>query len=141
MRFSKLYILLLAVFVFLPGCGQEVIPEMKECISAHGNMQKYQEVIKKYAAPELLPDITICCTLENSRVIHTEKVGDVLYYWEEGRLLESSYEIPAQTIQMIKVGWKNKKIVYLEFLGPMRFHEKKFVKSPEALLKERKITR
>lgn len=141
MKFSKLCItIILSSFIFI-SCSPGTIPEMKECMNAHGSLEKYSKVIKKYASPELLPKINVCCTLTDSRIINSEKVGDRIYYWEEGRLLETSYEIPSDTIQIIKVGWENKKIVYIEFLGPLKFHERKYIKSKEAKAKERKITR
>ena len=121
------------------GCGQQVIPEMRECMNAHGSLENYREVIKKYATPELLQDITICCALKNNRIINSEKVEDTIYYWEEGTLLETSYEIPSDIIQIIKVGWKDRKIVYLEFLGPIKFQKDKYIKSKENLAREKKI--
>ncbi len=141
MKYPKKLIVLLFSALVISGCGIKVNPEMKECMNAHGSLEKYREVIKKYASPDLLSDLTICCTLVDNRVIASEKAGDITYYWEEGRLVESSYEIPSDIIQIIKVGWKNKKIVYLEFLGPMKLHEKKYIKSKDARAKERKITR
>jgi len=134
-------IVFLVFSVFFIGCGQNIIPEMQECLDAHGSRDKYNEVIKKYASPELLKDITVCCALEKSRIIHSEKAGDILFYWEEGKLPENCFEIPSDVIQIVKVGWKDKKIVYLEFLGPMKCNEEKYVKSKEELLKEKKITR
>ncbi len=141
MKYSKLCITFLLFSIFFIGCSPSVSPEMQECMDAHGSLKKYREVIKKYASPEFLEDLTVCCTLEKSRIIHSEVVGDITYYWEEGTLLETSYEIPSDVVQIIKVGWKNKKIVYLEFLGPMKFHEGKYIKSKEAKLNEQKITR
>jgi hypothetical protein len=127
--------------IFFAGCSQNIIPEMKECMDAHGSRDKYIEVIKKYAAPSLQQSIIVCCALEKSRIIHSEKAGDILFYWEEGRLPESCFEIPSDAVQIVKVGWKDKKIVYIEFLGPMKCNEDKYIKSKEELLKEKKIAR
>lgn len=141
MKSCKHCIAFLVLSVFFIGCGQNIIPEMKECMDAHGSRDKYNEVIRKYAAPELLQNITVCCALEKSRIIHSEKTGDIIYYWEEGKLPETCFEIPSDVIQIVKVGWKDKKIVYLEFLGPMKCNEGKYVKSAEELAKEIKIAR
>ena len=141
MKYAKLLLMCFFSTLIISGCGKAVIPEMKECMQAHGSLKKYREVVKKYASPELLPTLSICCTLLDNRIIATEKVGDTIYYWEEGRLLETSYEIPSDIIQIVKVGWKDKKIVYFEFLGPMKLYEQKYIKSAEAKARERKITR
>ena len=141
MKYGKLVIMLFFSALVVSGCSVSVSPEMKECMNAHGSLEKYREVIKKYAIPEIMSDITICCTLIDNRIISKEQVGDITYYWEEGTLIETSYEIPSEIIQIIKVGWKDKKIVYLEFLGPMNLHEKKYIKSKATKEKERPITR
>ena len=139
MKFLKILLILFSALVIY-GCGGiEVIPEMKECMQAHGSLEKYRNVIQKYASPEMLKDLTVCCTLLDPKVIAVENKDGVIYYWEEGRLAETSYEIPSQIVQIIKVGWKDKKIVYLEFLGPMKYYEKKYIKSEEAKAKEKII--
>ncbi len=141
MKRIKLFLALFVFSCFFIGCSQAVIPEMQECMDAHGSLKTYSEVIKKYASPELFPDITICCALENSRIIHTEKKGNITYYFEEGTLAENCNEIPSGSVQIVKVGWKDKQIVSLDFLGPMKCNEVKYTKSAEAKANEKAITR
>lgn len=141
MKYAKLLFVCLFSTLIISGCGTAVIPEMKECMQAHGSLENYRSVIKKYTSPEMQQDLSICCTLTNSRIIASEIKDGVLYYWEEGKLQESSNEIPSETIQIIKIGWKDKKIVLLEFLGPEKKQEQKYIKSELAKAEEVKITR
>ncbi|HOP61817.1 MAG TPA: hypothetical protein PK358_00080 [Spirochaetota bacterium] len=141
MKYARLLLMCLFSTLIISGCGIDVIPEMKECMQAHGSLEKYRTVIKKYASPQMQQKLPVCCTLLDSRIIASETKDGIVYYWEEGRIIESSYELPSETIQVIKVGWKDKKIVFLEFLGPMELHEKKYIKSEKAKAEEVKITR
>jgi|GEM_PF-3543679 hypothetical protein len=141
MKYAKLLLMCFFSTLIISGCGTAVIPEMKECMRAHGSLENYRSVIKKYASPEMQQDLSICCTLINSRIIASEIKDGILYYWEEGRLLESSNEIPSDTIQIVKIGWKDKKIVLLKFLGSDKTQEKKYQKSELAKADEIKIIR
>lgn len=140
MKFAKSLFVCLFSTLFISGCVTDVIPEMKECMKAHGSIKNYRSVIAKYASPELQQDLSICCMLEGSKIIGSEKNGDITYFLEEGRLPETSVEIPSQTIQIIKVGWTNKKIFSLEFLGAKKSHEQKYLKSDEQKKRESLIT-
>ena len=141
MKYAKLLLMCFFSTLVIYGCGADVIPEMKECMQAHGSLEAYREVIKKYASPEMQENLSVCCTLVDYRIIASETKDGILYYWEEGRIHESSYELPSEIMQVIKVGWKDKKIVYFEILGPMKMFEKQHIKSEKAKAEEVKITR
>ena len=49
-----------------------------------------------------------------------EQEGPVITYTVQGRLIGTSSEIPADTVQVYRVAWKGGRIVSLEFLGSPR---------------------
>ncbi len=53
-------------------------------------------------------------------VVKTEKKGPVITYTVEGRTVETSSELPADTLQRYTVSWKNGRVVALNFLGPKK---------------------
>ena len=141
MKYAKLLLMCFFSTLIISGCGPDVIPEMKECMEAHGSLETYRSVIQKYASPEMQKNLSVCCTLADARIIATEKKDGVLYYWEEGMIHEAAYIVPSETMQVIKVGWKDKKIVYFEILGPMKLYEQRYIKSESAKAEEVKINR
>ena len=112
MKYAKLLLMCFFSTLIISGCSDSVTPEMKECMQAHGSLEAYRAVIQKYASPEMQKNLSVCCTLADARIIATEKKDGVLYYWEEGMIHEAAYIVPSETMQVIKVGWKDKKIVY-----------------------------
>lgn len=141
MKYTKLLLMLFFSTLIISGCNINVIPEMKECMKAHGSIEGYRAVIQKYASPEMQKNLTVCCTLANSRIIATEKKDGITYYWEEGIINEAIFVVPSEVMQIIKVGWKDKKIVYFEILGPMKMFEQRYIKSEGAKKEEVKVTR
>ncbi len=141
MKYAKLLLMCFFSTLIISGCGVSVIPEMTECMQAHGSLDAYRAVIQKYASPEMQKTISVCCTLANARVIASEKKDGIIYYWEEGMIHEAAYILPSETMQVIKVGWKDKQIVYFEILGPMKMYEEKYIKSESAKAEEVRITR
>lgn len=96
----------------------EVIAPMKECMAAHGSQQEYLAALKKYADPGLIRQAMGLLVIKNPSIMQTETRGSSVCYTVEGALVETSDEIPSDTIQVYKVCWENSRITSLEFFGP-----------------------
>lgn len=103
-----------------PRVYQEVIPEMRECLRSHGSPAEYEAVLKKYCDPGLMRKAMALLVIRTPYVVKTEMKGPVITYTVEGRTVETSSEFPADTVQRYTVGWKNGRIVALNFLGPKK---------------------
>jgi hypothetical protein len=53
-------------------------------------------------------------------VIKTEKVDNKIYYTVEGITISTSSEMPADIVQVYRVGWQNGRIISLEIFGPKK---------------------
>ena len=91
---------------------------MKECMRSHTTPREYEAVIKKYADPGIIRQAMGLLVIKEPYVVKTEKEGSVTTYTVEGITVGTSSEIPADVVQVYKVGWKNGKIIAIEFKGP-----------------------
>ncbi len=98
-----------------PGPG--VIPEMQECMQAHGSQEQYAAVLKKYCDPGIIRKAMGLLVIKTPYVIKTEQKGKAVCYTVEGVTEETSFEMPADTTQTYNVCWENGKVVSLEFYG------------------------
>jgi len=96
----------------------EIIPPMKECMRAHTTPREYEAVIKRYADPGIIRQAMGLLVIKEPYVVKTEKAGAVTTYTVEGITVGTSSEIPADVVQVYKVGWENGRIVSIEFKGP-----------------------
>ncbi|OPY08577.1 MAG: hypothetical protein A4E68_01165 [Syntrophaceae bacterium PtaB.Bin095] len=103
-----------------PQVHQEVIPEMRECLRSHRMPAEYEAVLKKYSDPGIIRKAMALLVIKAPYVVKTEKKGPVITYTVEGRTVETSSEIPPDTVQRYTVSWKNGRIVALNFLGPKK---------------------
>lgn len=117
MNKSKIFFILLACFGLLGFRGSDVIPEMQECMKAHGSQQEYLEALKKYCDPGIIRKAMGLLVIKNPYVVKTEKEDSVICYTVEGMTIGTSDEIPADSTQIYKVCWNIGKVVSLEFLG------------------------
>ncbi len=99
---------------------QEIIPEMRECMQAHGSPAQYEAALKKYCDNGIICQAMSLLVIKEPYVVNTEKKGQVVTYTVEGRTVGTSSEIPSDVIQIYRVSWKNSKIISLEFLGPKK---------------------
>ena len=107
--------------LIFPCCSfgaAEVIPQMKECMAAHGSQQEYLAALKKYSDPGIIRQAMGLLVIKNPSVVQTETAGSAVCYTVEGALVETSSEIPSDTIQVYKACWENGRITSLEFFGP-----------------------
>jgi hypothetical protein len=95
----------------------EVIPQMKECMAAHGSQQEYLAALKKYSDPGLIRQAMGLLVIKNPTVVQTETAGSAVCYTVEGVLVETSSEISSDTTQVYKACWENGRIMSLEFFG------------------------
>ncbi len=95
----------------------EIIPEMRECMASHDSQDKYAKVIAKYADPGIIRRAMGLLVIKEPSVIAVEQDGAVTTYTVQGRTVGTSSEMPAQVIQVYRVGWKGGRIISLEFLG------------------------
>jgi hypothetical protein len=100
-----------------PGIHQEILPQMLECMRSHGTPSQYEKVLKKYCDPGIIHKAMGLLVIKTPSIVKTEKKGPVIVYTVEGRTAEASGGLPVDTIQKYKVGWKNGRIVSLDFLG------------------------
>lgn len=100
------------------GLQEDIIPEMRECMRAHDSKEAYAKVLEKYCDPGIIRRAMGLLVIKEPYVTQVEKDGPVITYTVRGRTVETSSEIPADTVQMYKVGWKSGRVVSLEFLGP-----------------------
>jgi hypothetical protein len=103
-----------------PRVQQEIIPQMRECMRAHGSPAEYEAALKKYCDPGIIRQAMGLLVIKEPYVVKTEKKGPVVSYTVEGRTVGTSSEVPSDEIQVYRVGWKNARIVSLEFLGPKK---------------------
>lgn len=96
---------------------EEILPEMRECMQSHDSQEKYARVIEKYADPGIIRRAMGLLVIKEPSVIKVERDGAVVMYTVQGRTVGTSTEIPADTVQLYRVGWKGGRIVSLEFLG------------------------
>lgn len=101
-----------------PRAQEEIIPEMRECMQSHDSKEKYAGVIAKYADPGLIRRAMGLLVIKEPSVIGVERDGAAITYTVQGRTVGTSSEIPADTVQVYRVGWKGGRIISLEFLGP-----------------------
>jgi hypothetical protein len=99
---------------------KEVIPEMKECMRSHTTPGEYQAVIRKYADAGIIRQALGLLVIKEPYVVKAEKEGAVITYTVEGVTVGTSSEIPSDVLQVYKVGWKNGKIISIEFKGPKK---------------------
>jgi hypothetical protein len=103
-----------------PHVYQEIIPQMRECLRAHGSPAEYEAVLKKYCDPGIIRQAMGLLVIKDPYVMKTEKRGPVITYTVEGRTVGTSSEIPSDVLQVYRVRWKNARMVSLEFLGPKK---------------------
>ena len=108
-----------------PRVHDEIIPQMRECMRAHGSPAEYEAVLKKYCDPGIIRQAMGLLVIKEPYVVKTERQGPVITYTVEGRTIGTSSEIPSDEVQVYRVSWQNAKIVSLEFLRP-----KKAIKKP-----------
>ena len=101
-----------------PRVYQEIIPQMRECMRAHGLQAEYEAVLKKYCDPGIIRQAMGLLVIKDPYVVKTEKKGPVITYTVEGRTVGTSSEIPSDVIQVYRVSWRDARVVALEFLGP-----------------------
>ncbi|NLI82854.1 MAG: hypothetical protein GX443_14355 [Deltaproteobacteria bacterium] len=101
-----------------PRVHQEIIPEMRECMRAHGSPAEYEAVLKKYCDPDIIRQAMGLLVVKEPYVVKTERKGPLTIYTVEGRTVGTSSEIPSDVVQRYRVSWRNAKVVSLEFLGP-----------------------
>lgn len=101
-----------------PGVYEEIIPQMLECMRSHTTPSRYEAVLRKYTEPGIISKAMGLLVIKEPHVIKTEKKRGVIYYTVEGRTIETSSELPADTVQRYRVGWKNGRIAALDFIGP-----------------------
>jgi len=77
-------------------------------------------VLKKYCDPGIMRKAMGLLVIKTPYVVKTEKKGPVITYTVEGRTVETSSELPADTLQRYTVSWKNGRVVALNFLGPKK---------------------
>jgi|WetSurMetagenome_2_1015567.scaffolds.fasta_scaffold02519_7 hypothetical protein len=95
----------------------DLIPQMKECMAAHGSQQEYLAALKKYSDPGIVRQAMGLLVIKNPSVVQTEIRGSTVCYTVEGALVETSSEIPSDTTQVYKACWENGRINSLEFFG------------------------
>jgi len=98
---------------------QEIIPEMQECMRSHDSKERYAEVLAKYCDPGIIRQAMGLLVIKKPFVTKVEKDGPVITYTVQGRTVGTSSEIPADTVQVYKVGWQGGRVISLEFLGPI----------------------
>jgi hypothetical protein len=97
---------------------EDIIPEMQDCMRSHDSKEKYAKVLAKYCDPGIIRRAMGLLVIKEPSVTKVEKEGSVITYTVQGRTVGTSSEIPADTIQVYKVGWKGGRVISLEFLGP-----------------------
>ncbi len=107
-----------------PLVYEEIIPQMRECMRAHGSAGEYEAVLKKYSDPGIIRKAMGLLVIKEPYVVHTERRGPVIIYTVEGRTVGTSSEIPADVVQVYRVGWMGERIVSLEFLGPRKAQDR-----------------
>lgn len=103
-----------------PRAYQEIIPQMRDCMRAHGSPAEYEAVLKKYCDPGIIRQAMGLLVIKDPYVVNTEMKGPVITYTVEGRTVDTSSEIPSDVVQVYRVSWHNANIVSLEFLGPKK---------------------
>jgi hypothetical protein len=98
----------------------DIIPEMKECMQAHTSQKKYRAVISRYANSDIIRKAMGLLIIRDPYVIKTEKVDNKIYYTVEGITISTSSEMPADIVQVYRVGWQNGRIISLEIFGPKK---------------------
>ncbi len=97
--------------------AKDVIPEMKECMAAHGSQEGYMAVLKKYCDPGIMRKAMGLLVIKHPYVVQTEEEGSSVCYTVEGVSVETSSEIPSDVVQVYKACWENGRVVSLEFFG------------------------
>jgi NACalpha-BTF3-like transcription factor len=100
-----------------PSPRHVVIPEMQECMAAHSSKEAYAKALQKYCDPGIMRQAMALLVIKEPYVTMVEQDGASTFYTVQGRTVETSSEIPADTLQSYRVGWKGGRIVTLEFLG------------------------
>lgn len=100
-----------------PRVHQEIIPQMRECMRAHGSPAEYEAALKKYCDPGIIRQAMGLLVIKDPYVVETETKGPVITYTVEGRTVGTSSEIPSDVVQVYRVSWRNAKVVSLEFMG------------------------
>ncbi len=103
-----------------PRVHQEIIPQMRECMRAHGSPAEYEAALKKYCDPGIIRQAMGLLVIKDPYVVKTETKGPVITYTVEGRTVGTSSEIPSDVVQVYRVSWRNAKVVSLEFMGPKK---------------------
>jgi hypothetical protein len=103
-----------------PRVHQEIIPQMRECMRSHGSPTEYEEVLKKYCEPGVIRKAMGLLVIKAPYVVRTEKKGPMIIYTVEGQTINTSSELPADTVQTYRVSWKNGRLVAVDFLGPKK---------------------
>ena len=98
----------------------DIIPEMKECMQAHTSQKKYMAVISKYANSEIIRKAMGLLIIREPYVIKIDRVDNKIYYTVEGVTIPTSSEMPADIVQVYRVGWQNGRIISLEIFGPKK---------------------
>jgi hypothetical protein len=76
---------------------------------------------EKYADPGIIRQAMGLLVIKEPYAVKTEKEGSVTTYTVEGITIGTSSEIPADGVQVYKVGWENGRIISIEFKGPKKF--------------------
>lgn len=114
----KLFVLISLCFCLVGFDRGDVIPEMRECMQAHGSQQEYIKALEKYCDPGIIRRAMALLVIRTPYVVDTRTEGDVTCYTVEGTTVETAHELPANITQTYKVCWRNKRVISLEFYGP-----------------------
>ena len=74
-------------------------------------------MLEKYSDPGIIRRAMGLLVIKEPSVTRVERDGPVITYTVQGRTVGTSTEIPADTVQVYRVGWKGGRIISLEFLG------------------------
>jgi hypothetical protein len=104
-------ILLLGFAVIHVGAGPQVIPQMAECMQAHGSVAKYMQVVSRYCDSDMLKYAPAIAVIERPQVIEAYRSGRAICYWVEGF---SYARQPFDSVaREYSVCWENARIVAL----------------------------
>ena len=115
----------------LVSAGPSVIPEMLECMQAHGSQEQYRTVLEKYCDPGIIRKAMGLLVIKDPYVLKADQTGDTVCYLVEGTTVGTSSEIPSDITQTYKVCWQQGRVKSLEFFGAKAQVDKEII--PEML--------
>lgn len=113
---------ILVFFVAPQVSGFEVIPEMRECMRAHGSLSGYEAVISKYADPGIVRKAMGLLIIREPYITKAEQKDGQICYNVEGITVGTSSEIPSDIVQAYQACWENGRVVSLQFFGPKKMY-------------------